>query len=307
MNILVPLTITSSMISAGTSIAEPAAGETAWVSAGTYVLGDRRIRTTTHRVYECVQAHTGRTALPEADSAYWLDIAPTQRYAPFDIYTSTAATGTTSITYVMQVGFFNAISFYGLVGATLSVTVKDAPAGTVLYTSATDLYAQATGLYELLFSPLRQISRVVLKNLPISPTAEVTIVVSGASGAAVGIGMINIGDYRPLVSNGIWGGTQYGASADPKSYSYIKYFDDGTVQIQRRGATTDLSCEVVMPASDAAAAIDLVQSVLDVPVSCVATDVEGFDYLNVFGLISGSLSAAGPTHASFNFSVKGMI
>ena len=54
MNIITPITVTAAMIGGATTIAEPAAGETAWVSAGTYALGDLRIRTSTHRVYKCV-------------------------------------------------------------------------------------------------------------------------------------------------------------------------------------------------------------------------------------------------------------
>lgn len=307
MNILVPLTITSAMFGAGTTIAEPAAGETAWVSGGTYVVGDLRIRTTTHRVYKAVQDSTGRTALPESDPTFWLDFAPTQRFAPFDIYTNTATTGTTSFTYVLNPGFFNTLSFYGLVGSTLTVTIKDTPGGTVLYTSTTDLFVPAAGLYEYLFSPLRQISRVVLKALPISPTAELTVTVSSGTGNPVALGMLNIGNLRSLIASGLFGGTEYGASAEPKSYSYIKYFDDGTTQIVRRGATTDMRGNVFMPAGDATAAVDLVQSVLDVPVSCIATDAAGYDYLNVFGLVSGSAEASGPAHANFSYSVKGFI
>ena len=78
MYVLKPITITAGMIQAGTSIDEPAAGETAWTSVGTYTVGDLRIRSTTHKVYECVQASTGRTALPENDPAYWLEKGPSE-------------------------------------------------------------------------------------------------------------------------------------------------------------------------------------------------------------------------------------
>lgn len=308
MNILVPLTITSAMIGAGTTIAEPdvAGGEVAWNAATNYTVGTVAIRTTTHRKYR--NAIPGVDAgLPESTPARWLDIGPTNRYAPFDIYTNTATTGTTSFTYVLSPGFFNALSFYGLVGSTLTVTIKDAPGGTVIYTSTTELFAPAAGLYEYLFSPLRQISRVVLKALPISPTAELTVTVAGGTGNPVALGMLNIGNLRSLIASGLFGGTEYGASAEPKSYSYIKYFDDGTTQIVRRGATIDMRGNVFMPAGDATAAVDLVQSVLDVPVSCIATDAAGYDYLNVFGLVSGSAEASGPTHANFSYSVKGFI
>jgi hypothetical protein len=84
MKLLVPKPITAARIAAGTTIAEPAAGETLWVSGGTYALGDKRIRVETHRVYEAVQASTGRTIAPELDGTYWKDMGPTLRWAPFD-------------------------------------------------------------------------------------------------------------------------------------------------------------------------------------------------------------------------------
>lgn len=311
MNILVPITITDAMIGAGTTIAEPAAGETAWVSAGNYVLGDRRIRATTHRVYECVQAHTGRTALPEVDTAFWLDAGPTQRYAPFDTYTNTAATATTSITYVLSPGYFNAISLYGLTGTQIVVSVKDAPGGTEIYrypaTGAASLTEPPTGWYDYMFGKRRPIQKLVLSNLPIRPTAELTITVTAASGAAVGIGMINVGDLTPLLGDAEWGGVSGGASAEPTSYSYIKTNDDGTTTIKRRGKSTNLRATVVIPRQKADAALATVQQVLDVPVSWIATTSQGFDGLNVFGIGSCSMSYDSFGIATLQVNVKGLI
>lgn len=311
MNILVPITITDAMIGAGTTIAEPAAGEAAWVSAGNYVLGDRRIRATTHRVYECVQAHTGRTALPEVDTAYWLDAGPTQRYAPFDTYTNTAATATTSITYVLSPGYFNAISLYGLTGTQIVVSVKDAPGGTEIYrypaTGAASLTEPPTGWYDYMFGKRRPIQKLVLSNLPIRPTAELTITVTAASGAAVGIGMINVGDLTPLLGDAEWGGVTGGASAEPTSYSYIKTNDDGTTTIKRRGKSTNLRATVVIPRQKADAALATVQQVLDVPVSWIAITSQGFDGLNVFGIGSCSMSYDSFGIATLQVNVKGLI
>jgi len=311
MNILVPITITDAMIGAGTTIAEPAAGETAWVSASNYVLGDRRIRTTTHRVYECVQAHTGRTALPEVDTAFWLDAGPTQRFAPFDTYTSTAATATASITYVLSPGYFNAISLYGLTGTQIVVSVKDAPGGTEIYrypaTGAASLTEPPTGWYDYMFGKRRAIQKLVLSNLPIRPTAELTVTVTAASGAAVGIGMINVGDLTPLLGDAEWGGVTGGASAEPTSYSYIKTNDDGTTTIKRRGKATNLRATVVIPRQKADAALATVQQVLDVPVSWIATTSQGFDGLNVFGIGSCSMSYDSYGIATLQVNVKGLI
>ena len=306
MNVLVPIPIADAMILAGTTVAEPAASETAWVS-GTFALGDRRIRATTHRVYECVQAHTARTALPEADPAYWLDAGPTLRYAPFDWYTTTQATATTTLTYVLQPGYFNAISVYGLTGAAIIVSVKDAPGGAVIYTYSGTLSEPPVGWYEFLFARQRPISKLVLTNIPIRPSAELTITITAATGAAVGVGMINVGDYRSLCGDAAWGGTQYGASAEPTSYSYLKTDDDGTTTIKRRPSATNMLTSDIMPAESADYALACIQEVLDVPVSWIATSAPGYAGLNVFGLGSGKVSYDSCGYATVSLTVKGLI
>jgi hypothetical protein len=307
MNILSPLKITAAMIASGTSIAEPAVGETAWVSAGTYVLGDQRIRATTHRIYECVKAHSSRTALPEVDGLYWLDKSPTQRFAPFDIYTSTAATGVTSISYVLTPGYFNAMALYGLTGTNVEITIKDEPGGNTIYSYVQGLSEDPPGWYEFLFSPLKLITKKILKELPIRPNAELIVTVTAGAGNAVGIGMINVGDYRSLVGDGSWGGTEYGASAEPVSYSYTKVDADGTTKIIRRTSATGMRATVMLPREQADAALSLIQDVLDLPVSWVATDASGYAGLNVFGLGSASVGYDGPGHATLNINVKGLI
>lgn len=306
MNILIPLEITEAMIGAGTSITEPAADETEWVSGGTYAVDDERIRKTTHKVYVCVQAHSGRTALPEKDGAYWLEKGPTQLFAPFDIYASTAATATGSITYVLTPGYFNSITLYGLVGTTLTVTLKDEEGGAVIFSDDGDLSEPPLGFYEYLFSPLKLITKKIFTDLPIRPAAELTITVTSGEGEPVGIGMINVGDYDSIVGDS-WGGTEFGAKAEPVSYSYIKMNPDGTTKIVRRVSATSMRGVAVLPREDADQALLKIQSVLDVPVSCVATNSTGYDGLNVFGLMSASVSYDSAGHASIDFTVKGLI
>ena len=160
------------------------------------------------------------------------------------------------------------------------------------------------GWWEFLFLPVRQISKIILTNIPIRPTAELTITLTGAT---VEVGMINVGDYKSLIGDGDWGGTQYGASAEPVSYSYIKTNADGTTTIVRRNAATSMRASIILPRDQADYALACVQDVLDVPVSWVATDANGFTGLNVFGLGSGSLSYDSFNIATLDLSVKGMI
>lgn len=308
-NFISPITITDSMIGAGTTIAEPSATEAAWSGAAVaYAVGDVRIRATTHRKYRCAVAHTSAASpLPEDDPTRWQDFAPTDRYAPFDVYTSTAAATTTSLAYVLQPGYFNALALYGLTGIQYAITIKDAPGGVTIYTRTGFLAEDPAGWYEYLFSAPRTVNKLVFPGLPIRPTAELTVTITAASGQPVALGMLVAGDYTSLVGDGEFGGAQYGATAEPVTYSYIRTADDGTTQIVRRHAATNMRISVVMPLSEAEAVLQSVQSVLDVPVAWIATDAKGYQGLNVFGLASASMSYDTFSTATLELNVKGLI
>lgn len=304
-----PITITDAMIGAGTSIAEPSAGETAWSgSSVAYAIGDIRIRATTHRKYKSAVAHTSAASpLPENDPTRWQDIGPTDRWAPFDFYTSTRASTVTSLTYVLQPGYFNAVVAYGLVGSQYTVTIKDAPGGATIYTRTGSLSEDPAGWYEYLFGTLRPVDKLVLSGLPIRPAAELTLTITAASGQPVSLGTLVTGDYTSLAGDGEWGGGQYGAAAEPITYSFIQTNEDGTTQIVRRHSATNMRLTVVMPRSEADAALQSVQNVLDVPVAWIATDVQGYRGLNVFGLASASMSYETFSTARLELTIKGLI
>lgn len=303
MNYINPITVTAAMIGAGTTLAEDTS--TVWASY-TAVVGDLRHVVATHRVYKCALAGSS-TISPELDPTRWVDTRPTNKWAPFDIYTSTAATGTTSFTYVLTPGYFNSVALYGLVGATYSLTVKEFTGGATIYTRTGYLYEDPVGWYEYLFGTVRYINKLVFTGIPIRPAAEITLTITAASGQPVALGLIAMGDYRSLAGEGDWGGTQYGASAEPVTYSYIKTNDDGTTTIVRRHAATNLRCTVMMPRAEADAVLQSMQSVLDVPVAWVATSTTGYQGLTAFGLGSGSMSYDSFGIANFSLNIKGLI
>lgn len=306
MHVLIPTTITDSMLSSCT-IAEPTTGETAWASGGTYALGDRRIRSTTHRVYECVLAHSGRSTAPESDTTYWLDVGPTARWAMFDNQVSTQSTIVTPLTVVIRPGFFNALALYGLEGGTATITVKDAPGGSTIFTHAYDLLKPPVDWYDWAFGIVKPLNKLVVSGLVPYPDAELTISITAATGVTVKAGMVCIGDYRSLLGDGDWGGTTYGASAEPVDYSYVKTDDFGNTSIKKRRNATDMRVKVVLPRSEADAALEIVQEVLSVPCPWIATESPGYAGLNVFGLGSGSLTYDSPSHATLNLYVKGLV
>lgn len=302
MNIINPITITDAMLTSST-LAEDSTS--AWTSA-TYAVGDYCHVVATHRVYKCAVAGSS-TISPELDPTNWVDTRPTNKWAPFDIYTSTAAATVTTMTYVITPGYFNAIALYGLTGTQYTLTVKDVSGGSTIYSSSGYLYGAPEGWYEYLFGTLRNVDKLVFTDIPPRPAAEITLTITAAASQSVGLGMMAIGDYVSLAGSGDWGGTQYGASAEPVTYSYIKYNEDGTTTIVRRHSGTNLRVTVTMPREEADAVLQSLQTVLDVPVAWIATSASGYAGLTTFGIGSGSMQYDSYGTANLQINVKGLI
>ena len=307
--VLVPLVVTDAMLSSSTA-AEPGPGETAWNAATSYVVGQEAILTTTHRVYTNLVAGVNATS-PElaltGSTPRWLDTRPTNKWAAFDGQISTQTAVVTPLTYILRPGLFNALAFYGLTGGALTVSVKDAVGGTVIYSYTTDLIAPPIDHYDYYFGVIKPLTKALCKGVTPYADPEVTITITAAVGVTVKAGMIAVGDLRTLVTDSNLGGTQSGAKAKPVTYSYISTDAFGTTKIVRRNKSTDMDISVIVPAGDADSALQTIQDVLDIPAAWIGSDSPGFAGLNVFGLASGDVSYEGPVYSTITINIKGFI
>lgn len=305
--VMVPIDITTSMIKSGTTIPEPdtANGEAAWASGGTYAVADQR--TYSGSVWACSKAHTGRTATPDADTGYWYREGPTNRMAPFDDYSNTKVVSTGSITYVIQPGFLNGLAVYGMEGAAYSVVVRDSPGGAIIRSTSGDLYSQAAGFYELLFSDLLPTTQISFDDVPLAPNAHVTITVSSAAGKRVAIGTIKLGDWRQFIGEGTWGGAQYGAESSRKSYTLRQYNTDGTYKIIRRASSRNVTCNIAIDAEQAMYADSILEQIMDTAVPFEASGLPRYGYLNTLGFVTGSITADNYGMTSIKLMVEGNI
>lgn len=305
--VMVPVKITDAMIVAGTSVPEPntANGEVAWVASGSYAVDD--LRTSNGSVYSCTRVHSGRTVRPEADRGYWLRKGPTDRKAPFDDYSSTKARGKGAITFVLAPGFINGASVYQPEGATYSLVVRNGPGGDVIREQHGDLFAQAAGLWELLFTPLPALEKISMDDIPIAPNAEVTVTIQSPGDGAVAVGDIKLGDWRQLIGNADKGGVERGAEAQRKPYTYRKYNDDGTYDQVPRGNARDVSCRVVLDHEEAMYADAVLGEILDIAVPFEASNLPRLGYLNTLGFVSGVIKADEWGVTSLALNIKGNI
>lgn len=155
--VLVPISVTGAMVTAS-SIAEPAAGETAWVSGAAYSVGDFRILVATHRVYKCALAHTGRTSAPNlaSEATFWQDYGPTLKYAAFDELTNTKSTATTSLSFTLLfTEFVSSVALFGVIASSIQVVVRAGAGGSIVYDSgARSLIYPGLGFWEYYHSQI---------------------------------------------------------------------------------------------------------------------------------------------------------
>lgn len=301
-----PITTIAAHLLTGTTLAED---QTAAWTADTYAVGDERHVVATHRVYRCTTA--GASAIsPELDTARWTDKRPTNLWAPFDIYTSTAASSTAAdITYVLGSRYVNAIMLRGLEGKSATISIKDAPGGTVIYPAKTfSLRYPSSGYWEYAYGERKARPSLLVTGLPIRSNAEITITVAATGANRRAIGMIVRGKLRALHGTGDGtGGTQKDADAIPKTYTYRKVNDDGTLTVLLRGSSKDLQCNVIMPLSQADQAVQTLEGLLGRPVGWIATSVPGYVGLSAFGIATKSPVQYKDGHAVCPLYVEGIV
>lgn len=300
-----PITTTDAQLLAGTTLAEDATA--AWTNA-TYAVGDFRHVAAVHRVFKCAVAGAS-TVSPELDPTRWVDDRPTNKWAPFDIYTSTVASATVDITYVLASRFTNALMLRGLVGKEVTVSIKDAPGGSTIYPAKTfSLQQSARGYYDYCFGTRKAKPSLTITGLPMRSNAEITITVSATSTNPRAIGMIVRGKLRALHGTGFaFGGVEDEPEAIPKTYTYRKVADDGTVKTVLRGSSKDLQCNVIMDINQADQAVQELETLLGRPVGWITSLRAGLAGLSAFGVATKSSVRYKTSHAICPLYVEGVV
>lgn len=200
----------------------------AWVSGETVAIGDRRIRTTTHKVYEAAFSGVANDA-PENNASQWITVGSTNRWRPFDGSLGQDATNSGSITYTFAAPIrLDAIAFVGLGAVSARVVVKNSD-GDVVYDETRDLVdASLIGswleyfTYETEYDPEQ-----VFTGLPVFALSTVEVTLDGEGGAA-SVGEIVFG--REVVLGKILSGSRSGFT----DYTVRNVDDFGNIDLVTR-------------------------------------------------------------------------
>lgn len=307
LSVLQPISITDAMF-ISSSVTET--DYSAYNAATTYALGAYCISTTTHRVYQSLiggnfnhdPTDINNRVTNLENIIYWLDYGPTNKWAALDGKVSTQTIGTSPLTIVISPGFFNCLYLGGLEADTLTVTVRDNTAGNIVYASGTINLEQSTptDYYDYFFSPFKPKTKYLISGIEAYYLAEMTIVLTKVTGS-VKCGLCATGDLSNL------GTTLNGATATPKTYSYIDIDKFGNNTIIKRKAATDMSLTAFLDTTEATSVLQRVQAVLDVPCVWVASECVNYSSLTIFGLGSANLTYVDSSKSELSLTVQGLI
>lgn len=189
-----PVSITDAMlITSGSPPATnvPENDYAVWSSGTTYAEGDRVILTSTHRIYESLQA-SNTNKNPTTETLWWIEVGPTNRWAAFDTSVSTQTAQSTNITYTLETGIaINVLAILNLTDANeINITLTSPSAGSpgVVYTETIDL--GLTGLfsdwYNWFFGVKQRPTQYIDTSFPAYADGIIEIEILGGTDLAVG-------------------------------------------------------------------------------------------------------------------------
>lgn len=229
----------------GSDILYSTATETApdWVSGGTYVLGDIRVRPALRRRYSALIGHTGSAVAPELDKTKWKDIGAINPLAMFDAGRNNQTVGPVGkrlTASVRHIGRGNALFLARLEANSGTVVVTDVGGVEVYRRALTLTRRRTTSMTTYCFGGFMQVESVMLTDLPMLAGATITVELdNGALAAKCAAFVIGRSVYV--------GDAEWGAISDPLVFSVIERDEFGNAELIPRRILPGLSQTLEAP------------------------------------------------------------
>lgn len=199
-------------------------------AGSTYALNQEVILTTgVHRRYRSLQAgNIGHTPNDPANTAWWLDLGPTNRWALFDGAIGTYTTKATSFTYTIQcTGRIDTLAFLDVQATSIQVQVYDGV--TLVYDQTYNMLSNSgiTDWYAYYTEEIVRKSDKTVLDLPAYLNPKIVFTVTNV-GATASVGCVIPGRQRYI------GRTQYGSSVGINDFSKKEKDQFGVYQVVER-------------------------------------------------------------------------
>ena len=275
---------------------------------GTFAVGNRRILTTAHKIYECLVAHTSTDATGSPDlnltgaTPKWLEVSATNQRMMFDNVVGTSTTIASPLTVVLKPGFIGGLGLLELVGTQATISLRDATAGTVVYTKTVSLDNTPIEYFaDWFFTDFVQLSEFALTDLPdVYSNPELTITITGSGSVQCGVCKFGRVFYV--------GDTENGSSIGITDYS-VKVKDAfGRYTVVERTFSKRGNYKVVTDKSRFSTIFRRLAALRAKLCIYIATDAPGYEPMIVYGYFKDlNIEANSPLKHRCNLEIEGVI
>ena len=276
-----------------------------WNAATSYTIGDRVIRTSTHRIYENLIAGINATT-PELAPTRWLDVSPTNRYAMFDEKIGTESTYANEITVVLKPGRVNSIALLALSASIAEIALF--ADNQVVYSGSANLIDGTTigDWYQYFYEPIVQVDTLItemidtaLLNLPAYTDTVLTLRLKYPTNTVkLGVLVAGISSYL--------GSTQYDATLGIIDYSIKDVDAFGNIVVTPRTYSKRMNTDLFVENSTVDNVAKILSTYRTTPLVWVATDNQ-FSSLVVYGFYRDwEITIKGPTRSTLRLDIEGL-
>lgn len=266
-------------------------------SAGTsYSLGNVVTDTTGHRLYESqANANLGNAL---TDASKWLDIGPSNQWAPFDQKVGTQTTWASGASWTVDVtGIADSVALLNMDAASVNVTIMD---------GLTELYNEDHSLtstdgiadwYSYFFEPIVRKTDLFISGLPNVLDPEVTFTLTDTDSVTLGAAIL--GQSRVL------GQTQYGASVGIFDFSRKEEDEFGNLYIVERAYSKRGKFTVWLERAYVDQAYNVLASYRATPVAVIAASEYAATFY--YGLLKDwNIEISYPSHSVMTVEMEGL-
>ena len=238
---------------------------------------------------------------PTSQPLWWVDVAPTNRWALFDNVVSSQTKQSTYIKYEFTPGqTINALAALNLVGATsMVITVTSASLG-VVYSRTLDVspVPASPTWWDWFFGVKRSQTQKVFVDLPSYPDATVRFELYGNS--ALAIGVLLVGQQRAFGT-----GIKYGAKVGIQDYSRKETNDFGDTVLVQRAFAKRADFEVQVSEGEVDSLQNFLSDIRAVP--CLWVGSADYEATTVFGFYKTfDILVSYPTYSDCTLQIEGL-
>ncbi len=297
LRVIKSVALTDAMLT-GTSV--PENDHPAWSSGTTYALGDRVILTSTHKIYESLQAgNTGNN--PTNSPLWWVEVSPTNRWRCFDLSNTTQTMVGAADYYEITPGqAVNALALINISGIlTVRVRLTD-PSFGLVYDKTADLNSvpSESSWYAWFFEPRIEQTLFVVEDLPSYPNA--TLRVDVTSGGTAYIGALVFGSARSIGLS-----VQHGVRLGIQDYSRKERNEWGDTVLVRRAFASRASFQTLIDNKELDNTFRLLTDLRATPCLWIGSDQIGS--LSIFGFYNNfDINIAYATYSDCTIDIEGL-